>query len=389
MKIHPTAAFAVALFALFISGCQTVAGTYDRFFGRSAPAAKPAELVPITPVISPRIMWQGNVGGADKSLFSPAVSGGVVYAAGAAGQIAGFDAASGRQVLRIEGGQRLSGGVGAGGGLLLVGTAKGEVLAFDQQGRQVWNQQLLGEVLAPPRVGDGIVVARLGDGRIFGLDRVDGKRMWVYQRAIPALSLRSHAGVVIHRDAVFAGFPGGRMAAIALANGTVGWEAVVALPRGATELERVADITSLPVVDDQQACAVAFQGRVACFDAARGTAIWARELSSVQGMAGDARHLYITDDRNAVVALDRTNGASLWRQDKLFGRGVTGPSVLGRHVVVGDYQGYVHFISREDGSFAARIATDGSAIMAAPVALDMSSFTVQTRTGGVFAITVQ
>ncbi len=388
MSANRTAGYAVALLALLAGGCQTISGTYDRLFGPSAVAQKPAELVEIRPVVNPKILWQGSVGSADKNAFFPAVAGNVVYAAGASGQILGFDAANGTQVTRMEAGQRISSGVGAGGRLVLVGTAKGEVLAYDRNGKQLWKAQVSGQVLAPPRIAEEVVVARAGDGRIFGLDSTDGKRKWLYQRATPALSVRSHAGVVIFRGAVFAGFPGGRMVALALANGNLGWEAAVALPRGTTELERVADITSPPLVDDHQACAVAYQGRVACFDVLRGTAIWARDVSSVAGMTADNRNFYITDDKNAVVALDKTNGASIWKQDKLFGRGVSGPLAFGRYVVVGDFQGYVHFLSREDGSFAARIATDGSAIVAPPVALDLSSFVVQTRAGGVFAITV-
>ena len=212
---------------------------------------------------------------------------------------------------------------------------------------------------------------------------------WFYQRTAPALSVRSHAGVVVERGAVFAGFPGGRLVAMALGNGNVGWESVVALPRGTTELERVADITSLPIVDGGQVCAVAFQGRVACFDLLRGTTLWARDMSSVAGMTADSRNVYITDEKGAVIALDKTNGASVWKQDKLKGRNVSGPLAFGRYVVVGDYQGYVHFLSREDGSFVARIATDGSEIGAPPVMLNRDSFVVQTRNGGVYAITVQ
>lgn len=211
----------------------------------------------------------------------------------------------------------------------------------------------------------------------------------MYQRPTPTLTVRSHAGVVLHRGAVFAGFPGGRMAALVLSNGNVGWEGVVALPRGATELERVADITSLPVIDGPQVCAVAFQGRAACFDVTNGTLLWARDVSSIAGLSVDARYLYVTDEKDAILALDKTNGASIWRQDKLTGRRVSGPLAFGRYVVAGDYQGYVHVLSREDGSFAARVATDGSAISVPPVALDLSSFLVQTRSGGVFAITVQ
>jgi outer membrane protein assembly factor BamB len=134
---------------------------------------------------------------------------------------------------------------------------------------------------------------------------------------------------------------------------------------------------------------VAFQGRIACFDAQSGTSIWARDISSIAGMATDGRNLYITDDQNAVVALDRASGASLWKQERLFGRGVSGPLALGRYVAVGDFEGYVHFLSREDGSFAARIATDGSPVISPPVALDMTSLVVQTRNGGLFAISAQ
>lgn len=353
------------------------------------PVQKPAELTEFQPTASLKILWQDSVGSAAKHAFFPRVSGNVVYAAGADGGVAGFDKSSGTRALAIDAEERISGGVGGGGDLVLLGTPKGRVLAFDRQGKPRWQAQLSSEVLAPPEADEGIVVVRTGDGRIHGLDAATGKGRWVYQRTTPPLTVRTHTGVVVLKGGVFAGFPGGRLVALALANGRIGWEAVVALPRGTTELERVADVTSLPVVDGSQVCAAAFQGRVACFDAFRGSLLWARDVSSVAGIGVDARYLYVTDDRNAVQALDKTSGASIWRQDKLAGRSVTGPLALGRHVVVGDLEGYVHLISREDGSFAARIETDGSAILASPIALDSTSFLVQTRAGGVYAITIK
>jgi outer membrane protein assembly factor BamB len=379
---------ACAVVMVLATACQTVTNTYDRFFGAS-PVQKPAELPEIRPTVSPRIVWRGDVGAAEKSSFSPAVAGSVVYAVGSSGQLAGFAAASGQQSMRLEVGQRVSGGVGTTGAAVLLGTPKGEVLAFDASGKALWKAQLGGEVLAPPRVADGVVIARAGDGRIYGLNAADGKRLWLYQRSTPALTVRSHAGVTVQRGTVFAGFPGGRLVAIALANGNVIWESAVALPRGTTELERVADVASLPLVDETRACAVAFQGRIACFDVGTGSSMWGRDLSSVAGMSTDGRNFYVTDDKNAVVALDKTNGASLWRQDKLTGRRVSGSLVFGRYVVVGDFEGYLHFLQRDDGSFAGRIATDGSPIITAPVALDLSSFIVQTQKGGVFAIALQ
>ncbi len=378
-----------AILIILLAGCQTVSDTYDRWFGTPRVAQKPAELTTIQPTATLRVLWRGGVGGAEKSVFFPAASGNLVYATGVNGQIGAFDAASGASAGQIDAGQRLSGGVGAGAGLVVVGTGQGEVLAFEREGKQRWKVQLTGELLAPPVVENGTVVARTGDGRIFGLDSLTGARKWVYQRSTPSLSVRSHAGVVVYRGAVFAGFAGGRLVALSLSNGNVGWESVVAFPRGTTELERVADITSLPVVEDRMACAVAFQGRVACFDPVRGSLIWARDVSSIAGMAADDRNVYVTDDRSAVVAHDKTGGASVWKQDKLFGRGVTGPLAIGRHVVVGDFEGYVHVLARDDGAFAARIATDGSPVIAPPLALDGSSFVVQTRAGGVYAIAIQ
>jgi len=381
------AAFALGL-AMLSAGCDSVTRAYDNAFG-SGPAVKPSPLTPITPTASMRIVWQASVGSSEKQVFYPAVSGGVAYATGAAGNVTGFDTQSGKSTVQLAAGQPVSGGVGFGAGLLLLGTTKGEVLAFDASGKQLWKAQLPGEVLAPPEAQNGIVIARAGDSRIYALDAATGKQRWHYQRTTPALTVRTNAGALLDRGAVFAGFPGGRLVALQLSNGSIGWDAVVALPRGTTELERVADITSLPVIDGNQVCAAAYQGRVACLDPARGTVLWARDISSSAGIAVDARNLYVTDDKGAVVALEKSAGASLWKQDKLLNRRVSGPLSLGRYVVVGDIEGYVHLISSTDGAFAARIPTDGSAISAAPVAIGSGSFLVQTRNGGIFAITVQ
>ena len=379
---------AAALLMLAMVGCSSVGNLYDRWFG-SQPAAKPSPLPPVQNTAAARIVWQANVGPAERAVFFPAVTGNMVYAASAAGRIVGFDARTGKQVATIAVGQPLSGGVGANGAMVLVGTGKGEVFAFDAGGKQLWKAQLSGEILAPPAIEGTLVAVRTGDGRIYGFDVADGKRRWVYQRTTPALSLRTYSGLVVDRGAIFAGFAGGRLVALTAATGTVGWDSVVALPRGTTELERVADVSGLPAVDGDRVCAVAYQGRVACFDAQSGSTIWARDMSSYAGLDADHRSVYVTDDKNAVVALDKTTGASLWKQEKLAGRGVSAPLAFGRFVIVADFQGYVHVLSREDGAFVTRVPTDGSAIGAPPVALDLSSFVVQTRNGGVFAIAVE
>jgi outer membrane protein assembly factor BamB len=275
------------------------------------------------------------------------------------------------------------------GSAIAVGTTNGELLAFDLAGKALWKAPVPGEILAPPVIEGDLVIVRVGDGAIHAYELAGGKRRWLYQRAAPALSVRSHAGLLVNRGSVYAGFAGGRLIALAASTGVVAWDSVVALPKGTTELERVADVTSPPVVEDGRACATAYQGRTACFDAARGAAIWARDISSYSGLGADFRNIYVADDKSIVMALDKASGGTLWRQDKLQGRGLTRPLALGRHIIVGDNKGFVHLLSRDDGSLVGRVATDGSAIIAAPVALDLTSFLVQTNDGGVFALTAE
>ena len=329
-------------------------------------------------------MWQANVGSAGEFTFSPAVVGDSVYAAARDGAVARFD--GGRQVWRIAAGQPISGGVGSDGKLVVVGTPKGEVLAFDAAtGRETWKARVSSEVLAAPAVADGLAIVRSGDSRIFGFDAVDGKRRWVYQRSTPTLSLRSNVGVVLAGRHTLAGFPGGKLVAIANNNGAAVWEVTVALPKGATELERVADVTSSPVVNGSTVCAAAFQGRVACFDSNSGNTLWSRDMSSSAGLDIDSRYVYVADDKGSVHALDRNSGASVWKQDKLANRGLSRPLALGPQVAVADYQGVVHLLRREDGAFAARATTDGSAVRAEPVRFG-AGVLVQTANGGLYAL---
>ena len=377
--------FASSLIALLLT--SQLAGCASWFSGKDS-SEKPAPLVEFKQTASLTQLWRENVGSAVDYVFTPAIMKGSVFAAGHDGFISRHDAASGKQVWRVETGKKLTGGVGAGDGMIFVATGKGEVLTYTEDGKLLWQSQLSSEVLSAPQTEDGVVVIRTGDGKVFGLDARDGKRKWVYQRATPALTVRSNVGVLVTHGAVFAGFAGGKLVALNLTNGNVGWEATVALPRGATELERIADITSLPVVDGREICAVAYQGRVACFETTTGNLIWARDISSIAGMAMDQRNVYISDDKGAVVALDKASGSSVWKQDKLYARKLSAPIAKRGYVAVGDVEGYVHLMSREDGAFAARAATDGSPIRSQLLSLD-NGFLVQTRSGSLHALTIQ
>ena len=371
----------VAILSAFVLAACSALSALNPF--SSSPKTKMAELTPFQASIELRQVWQASVGSARDYVFTPAVAATSVFAAAYDGTIMRLD--EGRETWRIKAEQRLSGGVGTDGTIVAVGTPKGEVLAFEAaSGKLMWKARATSEILSPPEVGEGLVIVRSGDNRIYGFDATDGQRRWFYQRATPALSLRSAVGVTLVDKAVIAGFPGGKLVAINASNGAALWEATVALPRGATELERVADVTSAPVVDGREVCASAYQGRVACFDLASGNAIWARDMSSNAGVAIDNLFVYVTDEKGAVHALDRSNGASIWKQDKLSGRGVSRPLVVREFVAVGDVQGVVHLLRREDGAFAARLSTDRSAISADPQLMGRE-IVVQTRGGGVYA----
>ncbi|MBA2658143.1 MAG: outer membrane protein assembly factor BamB [Nitrosospira sp.] len=365
-----------------------VAGISGGLLGSEVVALSPEQLAQLAAIPRAQPLWQNGLEESSAMGFSPVFENGAVYATGMNGHLVRIDPVTGRQLGTVNTHRQLSGGVGSGNGLLLVGTLKGEVLAYgDKDGKALWTAQVSTEVLSPPHANNGMVVVRTGDGRIFSLDADSGKRKWVYQGATPSLTVRSFAGVLISRDMVFAGFAGGKLVAINITNGSIVWEAVVSRPRGATELERITDITSLPVADEHQICAVAYQGRVACFEISNGNQIWARDVSSNAGLAMDNNYVYVSEDKGAVVAYDKRDGASIWKQELLNGIRLSPPLIQGTHVVVGDSQGHVNLLRNDTGSIVARSATDGSAIIARPASLS-HGFLVQTMKGGLYAFSM-
>ena len=374
--------------SILLGGCSTISNTIDAINPFASSGPKMAPLPPFTASVELKTLWSVGAGKAGNYVFKPAVVGDAVYIAGHDGAISKIE--NGNTIWKIKAGQPLSAGVGADSHLVVVGTGEGEVLAFAaEDGKALWRARVSSEVLAAPTVGAEGVAVRSGDNHIFLLAADDGAQKWVYQRSTPALSIRGAGSPVFADRYVFVGFPGGKLVALSLQNGAPIWEGTVALPKGATELDRVADIVAPPAIDGRQICAVAYQGRVACFDMGQGGALtWSREISSATGVALDGRYLFVADDKGAIYALDRNSGSSLWKQDKLHNRRLSAPAVHGGIVAIADGQGIVHFLSREDGSFVARQKTDGDAVRA-PVQLLGSAFLVQTSGGSVSAIETQ
>jgi outer membrane protein assembly factor BamB len=389
--MRPLAATALAAALVLLPACGGLdirsANPFDWFSGPVGP--KPAELPVLTNAQAVKVLWSSSIGAAEGFFFSPVLVGDSVYAASRAGNVTRLDAAKGASRWRISVGKRISSGVGSDGALVVVASEDGEVFALDaQSGAVKWRSRVSSEVLAQPKLSDGLVLVRSADSKIFAFGIEDGKRRWVYQRPAAALIVRSPVGLTPHQGAVYAGFSGGKLVAISLADGAVRWEATVALPKGATELERVTDIVGDPSAQGREVCSAAYQGRVACYDAQNGNQLWSREMSTLTGVSFDARYAFVSDDKGGVHALDRNNGRSVWKQDRLANRQLSLPLPLGTEVAVGDLQGYVHFVARESGAFLGRIATDGSAVRAAPLRL-AEGLLVQTQNGGLYALNLQ
>ncbi len=373
---------------LVATGCSSTSDSSPDWAGvKDSP--EPAALVDFHQTATFAVRWHTDVGSSGANPQQPAITQDAIYAVSGNGSLSRLDRATGKQVWRIETGLTVSGGgVASGEGLVLVGGDKGNVQAYGEDGKLRWKSKVSSEVLYVSSVADGVVLVRTGDGHITGLNAADGKSIWVYERSTPALVVRSHAGIIIQRGVAYVGFAGGKLAAINIKNGEVVWESIVSQPTGNTELERISDITSDPAVDDEQVCAISFQGRVACFGIAQGGPLWNRDISSDKGLMLLRRFIYLTDAQGAVIALDKSSGSTMWKNDQLLLRGVTTPYALGNFVVVGDYKGYLFGLNRDDGSLAARIQLDGGAIWTQALELD-GGFLVQTSGGELYSLTLK
>lgn len=368
-----------------LAGCSSL----NPFARKGETRNPPAPLTDFKSTMTVRTAWSVSIGSAGGFVFSPAIAGGSLYAAAADGTLARIDASNGRAIWRINAGMPLTAGIGADGTTIAVAGEKGVLLAFDAEGKLRWKAQASSEILSAPAVGQGVVIVRSVDNRIAAYDADSGARRWMVQRAVPPLTLRIAPGIVISGPTAFVAMPGGRLLALALANGGPRWEVAVGDPRGTTELERVADVSGTPVLAGQDVCAVAYQGRIGCVDIGTGTAHWAKEFSSDVGLGMDERFIYAADDHGSVTAFTRDGGVGAWRNNKLANRHLSTPAALGRAVAVGDAEGYIHFLSREDGAFLARVNPDGSAITAAMPLVDDNNLIFQTQAGTVVALTAE
>lgn len=377
-------ASAAAVLLALLAGCSNLPPTLP-FIGARAEKPKPAELQANPNLIGVRQAWTARIGAVDFPLVA-AVSGNVVAVAASDGTVAGLDAATGREQWRGSAGAPLAAGVGFDGSTAAVVTRSNDLVAF-ASGREVWRQKLTALSYTAPLVAGARVFVLGGDRSVSAFDGGTGRRLWTQQRTGEPLVLRQAGVILAVGDTLVVG-QGGRLAGLNPLNGTVRWEAPIATARGINDIERLVDLVGRVSRVGDSVCARAFQAAVGCVDAAGGQVVWTQRASGAEGVHGDGANVFGTESDSRVVSWRRDTGQRAWTTERLLHRGVGSPLALGRSVVVGDSFGFVHLLSREDGTLLNRLATDGSAIAAAPVAAG-NALVVVTRNGGVFGFVPQ
>jgi len=361
IRVAVSAVLALAL----LSGCS--------WFGDEDNSEPPTKLKKFDVQLTLRSQWSRNTGvGTDEQRVKliPAVFGERVYTVDRKGRASAYTLEDGKLVWRNKTDVLVSAGLGVDEGLALIGTSDARVLALDTDtGELLWNVPVSSEVLSVPRVYEGVVIVQTVDGNLTGLDADSGKRIWIHDRTVPVLSLRGTSTPLLENGLVLAGFANGKMVALDVRSGRQLWEAAIAVPSGRSELQRMVDLDADAVVRDGVLYVASFQGQLAAISLENGRSLWNREMSSYAGIAVDLQQIYVSDELSQVWALDRRTGAALWKNVDLERRFLTGPVVVGGYVAVGDFEGYLHLLSRIDGAMAGRERVERSGILASPVAL--------------------
>lgn len=374
-------ATAVLMASLTLAGCGLFGGKDDRY--------KPTPLTSFLPGLAAQVTWKTQIGSGSGIGFAPTIVEGSVYAATPDGAVAKVDLQSGAVVWRATIDKKLSAGAGSDGKITAVVTREGMVVALDEAGQVKWRTQATSDVSIPPVVGYGVVVVRSGDYRVQAFNAETGDRIWSVQRPGPALALRAPARMVMLEGLVVSAIPGGKLLGINAVSGDVQWEGIVSIPKGSTDLERVIDVVGAPVVLGPVMCAASYQGRIVCFDiAAGGRPAWAKDFSSLVGLTLDNTQVYAPTQTDVVSALSLQNGSVVWTQEALRNRKLTSPAAVGVAVALGDFEGFVHFLAKDDGHLLARVTVGGGAIRS-PLLATPQGVLVQTGDGALVMLALK
>jgi outer membrane protein assembly factor BamB len=374
---------------LALSGCTTVRGWFS---SDDQKANAPSELSDFSPSVTVTKLWSADAGDADPNLGlaqMAAIADGRVYAAAVEGGVRAFDLQTGAVAWRYETEAEISGGPGAGEGLVVFGTLEGQVVALDAAtGAEKWTAAVRNEIIAAPAIGQGVVLIRSNDGRVTAFDAANGQRRWFWNRELPNLSVRGNDSPTLGPGYVFVGNDDGTVVALALSDGRPLWEQAVGQPDGRSELDRMADVDGKPMLDDTVLYATSYKMQTMALEAPSGRPLWAQQQGGY-GRIGVAADRVVVADRNGVVwALDKNGGSALWQQAGLTRRGVAGAAVQGEFAVVGDSEGYLHWLRLDNGDFAARVRVGRSSLRGAPQVAD-GVLIVQSADGEIGAYRLQ
>ncbi len=367
---------AFGVMVLLLAGCGILGGDKDEL--------QPKELLEFEQTLPVERVWSAKLGDGSEFLrvaLSPAGDGRRIYAASRNGVVSAFDPETGERLWETELEVPLSAGPGAGNDRVAVASSDGFVICLDaEDGRELWRADIAGESLAKPLIRDNTVVVYTIDGKLRALSAFNGTERWALQQTLPPLTLRGASAPVIVGTTVIAGFDNGRVIASGLIDGESRWEVVLAPPSGRSDLERLADVDGTMAVVGQDLYATGYHGRMAALATESGQTLWSREISTHVGLGADADNLYVVADTDELIAMTRESGTEVWRQDALTRRIPTAPVPFEETVVVGDFEGYVHFFSKSDGAPVARVRVGKSMLSNAPVVIGERLF-VQSESG--------
>ena len=357
----------VLLFTMMfsIAGCSTISGWFDS--DDDDPMA-PMALSDITETVKIKELWSVGVGDGQGDGFyrlQPAISGEVIYAASADGEVVAVDRKRGKTLWEVDLDISLSGGVGVYNDVLLLGSSEGLVLKLDANtGEQLWTTMLTGEILSPPQANGKVVVAQTYNGKLQGLDFATGQLLWTYNSKVPVLTLRGTSVPIMENNRVYAGFASGRVLAFDAQTGSIVWDGRVAIPQGRSEIERIVDVDGTMELAGNELYAVSYQGSVVAIDVESGRKIWQQKASSFSGVSLGFGNVYAADEDGTLNAFMRNGEGVRWSQGALGYRQLSRPTPVGSYVTVGDFEGYLHVLSQVDGDFVGRVRVDSDGVRA-------------------------
>lgn len=333
----------------------------------------PAELIDFKAEVTLKTLWSENVGNGQGDIYNrlqPVLSGGLIYAASNSGDVVALNKTNGRRVWSRDLDTALSGGVSVAEGRLFVAAVSGDVIALNSDnGSELWRHNVGAEVLSPVAANASVAVVQTLDGRLLGLDAGNGEEMWEFVTTVPVLTMRSVSTPLLINDTVVAGFSSGKAVALDANDGKIRWERRVAIPKGRSELDRIVDIDGSLLYRNDLIYVVSYQGNAMAIEPSNGRVIWSEPASSYSGLANGFGNIYISDADGSIIALAEANGDIRWQRTELARRRLSDPAAISSYVAVGDFEGYVHFLSQVDGHMAGRIRIDGDGVRA-PMIVD-------------------